>query len=89
MDNPVEGIKIIGITLLAVAGFNFLLYRRFTRKNNNEMQYWSKVLGQAKNPFQKENQDLDQLAKLVEQSKNEDGTGRNSEKIPKKKQSPE
>ena len=89
MDNSFEVIKIIGITLLAVAGFNFILIRRFTRKNNNELQYWSKALKQAKSPFQKENQDLDQLAKLVEQSKNEQVKGRNSEEIDKNKKSPE
>ncbi|MEN8241375.1 MAG: hypothetical protein ABFS17_05605 [Chloroflexota bacterium] len=84
MDNPFEVIKIIGYTLLAVVVFNLLVIRRFTRKNNNELQYWTKVLDRAKNPFKNEDQDLDQLAKLVEQSKNEEGKGRNSEEKPEK-----
>ena len=81
MDDLSAVFKVILLTLVVIVAINYGIIRRFTQKKNNETYYWSRVLDTAKNPWQKGDQDLDELAKLVEQTKRIEQTGRNSEEI--------
>lgn len=55
----------IFLTILVVVILNYGIIKRFSRKSNNEISYWMKTLDTAKHPWKKEDQDLDELSRLV------------------------
>ena len=56
---------IIFLTVLVVVVINYGIIRRFSGKKGSEVSYWSKALDAAKNPWQKEDEDMNELARLV------------------------
>jgi hypothetical protein len=65
MDDPKAIFLTIFITVLVVVIINYGIIRRFAGKGDSEATYWSKTIDAAKNPWKKEDEDLDELARRV------------------------
>jgi hypothetical protein len=87
MAKPLDAYLIIAVTIVVIVIINIGIIRRAAKNKNSEAKSWSNVINQIRNPWQKEDQDLEELAKLIAQSKLDQSTGRNSEEISQKKKS--
>jgi uncharacterized damage-inducible protein DinB len=71
MDDPKAIFLTIFITVLVVVIINYGIIRRFSGKGNGEASYWSKTIDAAKDPWKKEDDEMDELSRLVEGIKRE------------------
>jgi predicted negative regulator of RcsB-dependent stress response len=82
MNDTVFGILVFFVIIGLVVLVNIGIVKRYTGKNRkSESFFFSKTLEAAKNPWKQENQDLDELAKLVEKVKKAETPGNNLEEI--------
>ena len=65
MDDPKAIFLTIFITVLVVVIINYGIIRRFSRKGDSETKYWSKAFDAAKDPWKNEDNEMDELARLV------------------------
>jgi hypothetical protein len=82
MSDSLFGVMAFFIIIGLVILINYAIVRRYTGKNRKtEARFLSRTLEAAKNPWKQENQDLDELAKLVEKVKKAETPGKNLEEI--------
>ncbi len=61
---------VICVTLFLVIGFNAAIYVAFVRKNNvSQIELMRRAAQRARDPWQSENDDLEELSRLVKQLK--------------------
>jgi hypothetical protein len=81
MAEAQNGYLIIFLVILGIVIINIGIIKQFTSKRSNEAQLLSKTIDAAKNPWKKENQDLDELTRLVENVKQIEEAGKSVEEI--------
>ena len=63
-------ILIVAVLVIGVNGAMILFFRNW--KGSDTMRLWRQVGRRARNPWEKEDKDLEELSKRVEQFKNRD-----------------
>lgn len=65
MDKSIAAILTVVVTILVVLVINYGIIRRYTGKNIKKARFWSRAINSTKNPWMQENQDLEELSRLV------------------------
>lgn len=81
MVDPKTGYLIIFLVVLVIVIINYGIIRQFTRKGSSDIELLSRTLQTIRDPWKKEDQDLDELAKLVEKAKKMEEDGKSGEEI--------
>jgi uncharacterized membrane protein affecting hemolysin expression len=65
-----RAVIVICVTLFLVIGFNAAIYVAFVRKNSvSQIELMRRAAQRARDPWQSENDDLEELSRLVKQLK--------------------
>ena len=81
MVDPKTGYLIIFLVILGIVIINYGIIRQFTRKGSSDIELLSKTIQTVRDPWKKEDQDLDELARLVEKAKKLEKDGKSEEEI--------